>query len=51
MEVIKAYWNALSYSDYNGRDMLGWKVVDEIFEDTVKRYPEITRVLKVYMYS
>jgi hypothetical protein len=51
MEVIKAYWNALSYGDYNGRDMLGWKVVDEIFEDTVKRYPEITRVLKVYMYS
>lgn len=51
MEVIKAYWNALSYNDESGRNMLGWEATDEIFEDTVKRYPEITRVLKVYMYS
>jgi hypothetical protein len=50
LERIEEYFNALMHSGEDG-EPLGWKVVDKIFNQTVKRYPALTGTLKVYVYS
>jgi hypothetical protein len=49
MECIQAYFNALMYTDV--AFMIGHEDTDDMFESTVKRYPALCRVLKVYVYA
>lgn len=49
--MLQLYWNSLSCELPLDRGPIGWATVNEIFEEFVYHYPNITKTLTIYVYG